>query len=250
MQEKKLANKVAIVTGASSGIGEATALALANLGANVAIMARRADRLNDLAKRIKTSGADALVIEGDVSDAKQCQKAIADTKQKWGRIDILINNAGVMLLGPVEGAELEDWRRMVNINVLGLMYMTHAVLPHMSAQHSGHIVNISSVSGRIASAGTAVYNATKWAVGAFSEALRQEVHKSKIRVTIIEPGAVSTELVNHITNSSAKERVTKFVQSMTPLQSEDIAQAISYAVSQPLHVNVNEILIRPTEQAI
>ena len=148
----------------------------------------------------------------------------------------------------IDGADTEDWRRMVNTNVLGLMYATHAALPIMKAQGEGHIVNISSVAGRLAQAGSGVYNATKWAVGGFSEALRQEVHNDKIRVTIIEPGAVATELTDHITNPEAKQRVKTWVQSLTPLESEDIAAAIVYAVTQPLRVNVNEILIRPTDQ--
>ena len=197
----KLEGKVAVVTGASSGIGEATALALVVEGAKVAVAARRGDRLEEL-----------------------------------------------MLLGSIDGANTEDWRRMVNTNILGLMYATHAVLPILKAQGGGHIVNISSVAGRTARAGSGVYNATKWGVGAFSESLRQEVYKDKIRVTIIEPGAVATELSNHITDTEAKERIEEWVKSMTPLESEDIARAIVYAVSQPPHVNVNEILIRPTEQ--
>jgi len=165
-----------------------------------------------------------------------------------GRVDILVNNAGVMLLGPIDGADTEDWRRMVNLNVLGLMYATHAVLPLMKAQGEGHIINISSVAGRTASANVGVYNATKWGVGAFSEALRQEVHKDKIRVTVIEPGIVATELGEHITNTEVKERLQARVAAMTPLESEDIAAAIVYAVTQPPRVNVNEILIRPTDQ--
>jgi NADP-dependent 3-hydroxy acid dehydrogenase YdfG len=244
----KLDGKVAIVTGASSGIGEATALALAAQGARVALAARRADRLETLTQRIADSGGQAVPIVADVADEAQVGEMVDKTKAQWGRIDILVNNAGVMLLGPIDGANTEDWRRMININVLGLMYATHAVLPLMKAQGEGHIVNISSVAGRIARAGTGVYNATKWAVGAFSEALRQEVYKDKIRVTIIEPGVVATELPQHITDPRGKEQAQALYQSMTPLESQDIAAAIAYAVTQPPHVNVNEILIRPTEQ--
>lgn len=244
----KLNNKVAIVTGASSGIGEATALALAAEGAKVALVARRADRLEKLVKRISESGGQALPIVADVADDTQAHEMVQKAKDQFGRVDILVNNAGVMLNGPIEGADTEDWRRMVNTNVLGLMYATHAALPIMKAQGEGHIVNISSVAGRIAQAGSGVYNATKWGVGGFSEALRQEVHKDKIRVTIIEPGAVATELTEHITNPAAKERIQAWVKSLTPLESEDIAAAIIYAVTQPPRVNVNEILIRPTDQ--
>lgn len=248
MSTGKLDGKVALVTGASSGIGEATAIALAAEGARVALAARRADRLEKLVKRILDNGGQALPIVADVADDAQAHDMVLKTNAEWGRIDILVNNAGVMLNGPIDGADTEDWRRMVNTNVLGLMYATHAALPIMKAQGQGHIVNISSVAGRTAQAGSGVYNATKWGVGAFSEALRQEVYQDKIRVTIIEPGVVATELADHITNSAAKERIQTWVKSLTPLESEDIAAAIVYAVTQPLRVNVNEILIRPTEQ--
>ncbi len=244
----KLEGKVAVVTGASSGIGEATALALAAEGAKVAVAARRADRLEELVKRIRETGEQAFPIVADVVDEAQARDIVLKTKDEFGRVDILVNNAGVMLLGQIDGANTEDWRRMINTNLLGLMYTTHAVLPIMKAQGEGHIVNISSVAGRTARAGIGVYNATKWGVGAFSEALRQEVYKNKIRVTIIEPGAVATELSSHITDPEAKERIQTWVQSMKPLESEDIAAAIVYAVTQPPHVNVNEILVRPTEQ--
>ncbi|MBD1999140.1 SDR family NAD(P)-dependent oxidoreductase [Leptolyngbya sp. FACHB-541] len=244
----KLAGKVAIVTGASSGIGEATALALADVGATVAIAARRSDRLEALAKRILDQGGEVLSITADVSDEAQVKAMVQKTHAEYGRVDILVNNAGVMLLGMIDGANTEDWRRMININVLGLMYATHAVLPIMKAQGAGHIVNISSVAGRFANAGTGVYNATKWAVGAFSESLRKEVYQNNIRVTIIEPGLVATELPQHITDPSAKGRARQFYGSVKALESEDIAVAIAYAVTQPSHVNVNEILIRPTEQ--
>jgi NADP-dependent 3-hydroxy acid dehydrogenase YdfG len=245
---KKLAGKVAIVTGASSGIGEATALALAAEGAAVAIAARRSDRLEALAARISDQGGTVLAVTADVSDEAQIADVVSKTQTEFGRIDILVNNAGVMLLGMIDGANTEDWRRMINLNVLGLMYATHAVLPIMKAQGVGHIVNISSVAGRVANAGTGVYNATKWAVGAFSEALRKEVYQNNIRVTIIEPGLVATELPQHITDAAAKERTANFYGSLKNLDSEDIANAIAYAVTQPPHVNVNEILIRPTEQ--
>lgn len=243
-----LTGKIAIVTGASSGIGEATALALAEEGAKVALVARRADRLEALTKRIQSNGGEALFIVADITDDAQAHDIVHKTQAQWGTVDILINNAGVMLLGAIDGADTEDWRRMINTNVLGLMYATHAALPIMKAQQQGHIVNISSVAGRVANAGSGVYNATKWAVGAFSESLRKEVYKDNIRVTIIEPGLVATELPQHITNPAAKEVAKNFYGSVTNLESEDIAAAIIYALSQPARVNVNEILIRPTEQ--
>lgn len=243
-----ISGKVAIVTGASSGIGEATAIALAAAGAKVVIAARRGDRLQSLSQRIQQSGGEVLALTVDVADESQVRDLVAKTQNQWGRIDILVNNAGVMLLGMIDGANTEDWRRMMNINVLGLMYATHAVLPIMKSQGEGHIVNVSSVAGRVANAGSGVYNASKWAVNAFSEALRKEVYQNSIRVTIIEPGLVATELPQHITDLGAKERAAGFYGSLKNLESEDIAGAIVYAVTQPPHVNVNEILIRPTEQ--
>lgn len=244
----KLEGKTALVTGASSGIGEATALALAAEGASVAVAGRRADRLESLVQRITEAGGKAKAITADVSLEDQAREMVTAANAEFGHLDILVNNAGVMLLGPIGNADTEDWRRMIQTNVMGLMYATHAALPLMRAQGSGHIVNISSVAGRTARAGAGVYNASKWGVGAFSESLRQEVYKDKIRVTIIEPGAVATELTHHITNADAKQQIEGFIQGMTPLESEDIAAAILYAVTQPPRVNVNEILIRPTDQ--
>lgn len=245
----KLEGKVALVTGASSGIGEATALALASEGARVGIAARRRDRLEDLARRIVERGGQSLIIEADVADEAQARRMVKETRDKWGRLDILINNAGVMLLGPIVGADTEDWRRMVHINLLGLMYATHAALPILVEQGGGDVANVSSVAGRSARSGSGVYNATKFGVGAFSEALRQEVTKTHhIRVILIEPGAVATELPNHITNEQARQNAGQLYNTSKILQSEDIADAIVYAVSRPDYVAVNEVLIRPTEQ--
>ncbi len=249
----KLDGKVALVTGASSGIGEATALALAREGARVAVSARRADRLAPLVGRIEAEGGQALAVTADVAQEDQARRMVLEANAKWGRLDILVNNAGVMLLGPISGADTEDWRRMIGTNVLGLMYATHAALPLLKEDKvkesgGGHVVNVSSVAGRTARAGSGVYNASKWGVGAFSESLRQEVYKDRIRVTIIEPGAVATELTDHITHPETKQQIKQFIDAMTPLESEDIAAAIAYAVTQPPRVNVNEILVRPTEQ--
>lgn len=245
---EQLSQKIAIVTGASSGIGEATALALAAGGAKVALVARRAQRLEALKQKIEASGGEAIAIVADITDEAQANDIVNKTQAHWGQVNILVNNAGVMLLGVIDGANTEDWRRMFNTNVMGLMYATHAALPIMKSQKQGHIINISSVAGRVANAGTGVYNATKWAVGAFSESLRKEVYQDNIRVTIIEPGLVATELPQHITDAAAQERAKNFYGSITTLESEDIAAAIIYAVTQPPRVNVNEILIRPTEQ--
>ncbi len=244
----KLEGKVAIVTGSSSGIGEATAIALAAEGAKVAIAARRAERLNALAERIAASGGTALPIVTDVTDDAQVNHLVQKAIAELGGLDILVNNAGIAVLGTIESGNVADWRRSIEINVLGVLSATHAVLPFLKAQQSGHIVNISSVAGRTARAGIGVYNATKWGVNAISEALRQEVYKDNIRVTIIEPGLVDTEINDHITDPVSKQRIEERRKALTPLQAEDIAAAIVYAVTQPQRVNVNEILIRPTGQ--
>jgi len=244
----KLTGKVALVTGASSGIGEATALALVSEGARVAIVARRSDRLEALVKLIQQNGGEALPIIADITDDEQAHQAIIKANQQLGRLDILVNNAGVMLLSPVLESNTKDWRNMINTNLLGLMYTTHAALPLMKAQGSGHIINISSTAGRFANPSAAVYSATKFGVVAFSEALRREVYKDKIRVTIIEPGLVDTELSDHIPNAETKKQTEAWKKSVQQLTSEDIAVGILYAVTQPAHVNVNEILIRPTDQ--
>lgn len=247
---EKLKDKVAIVTGASSGIGEATAAALARAGAQVALVARREDRMLALSDSIEKEGLRRpLHFVTDVSNHSQVAKAVKETVDRLGRIDILINNAGVMYVGPVEGANPADWKKMLDINVLGLMYCTHAVLPTMLKQECGDIVNISSVSGRLVSSRSAAYSATKFAVNAFAEGLRQEVQTQGVRVTLIEPGAVATELTDHITDDKTKSTVKEWVSKMTPLTSEDIANSIVYAVTQPRSVSVNEILIRPTDQA-
>lgn len=242
----KLDGKVAIVTGASSGIGEATAIALSAEGAKVAATARRSERLEQLARKVE--GSDFLAITADVRSEQDCERIVQETVAKWGRVDILVNNAGVMLLGPIVDADTEDWRRMIDTNLYGLIYATHKALPVMKRQGSGHIVNISSTAGRTTMVNGGVYNLTKWGVNAFSDSLRQEVHKHKIRVTIIEPGVVQTELRDHITVKEVKDDINAWAESMEQLQSEDIAASILYAVTQPLHVNVNEILIRPTDQ--
>jgi len=244
-----LRGKVALVTGASSGIGEATAYALASEGAYVVASARRPDRLDAVAKHIQDRDGQVMTIVSDVADEKQANDMVNKAAERWGRLDIVVNNAGVMLLGKIGGANTEDWRRMVGVNVLGLMYTTHAALPYLQRQKSGHIVNISSVAGRTARVGSGAYNATKWGVVAFSEALRQEVLEDNIRVTVIEPGAVATELSSHITDPDAKRETQDWVKSIHPLQAEDIANAIVYAVTQPQHVDINEMLIRPSQQA-
>ncbi|MER9213377.1 SDR family NAD(P)-dependent oxidoreductase [Mesorhizobium sp. M0663] len=242
-----LAGKVALVTGASSGIGEATAVALAAAGAKVAIAARRADRLEALAARIEKAGGTALRIEADVTSNDDVSAMVDKVVAEWSRLDILVNNAGVMLLSPAAQAVLDDWRRMVELNLLALMGVTKAALPHLRAA-KGHIVNVSSVAGRVANPGASGYAATKFGVVGFSESLRREVYADKVRVTVIEPGLVRTELGDHVTNPAAKAGLDQRLAAMEALTAEDIAAAILYAVSQPAHVNVNEIVIRPTDQ--
>jgi NADP-dependent 3-hydroxy acid dehydrogenase YdfG len=248
-----LEGTVALVTGASSGIGEATARALAAEGAKVAVAARRLERLERLAEEIGRSGHTALAIESDITDQAQATEAVDRTVDELGRLDILVNNAGQMLLGPIEAAPTEEWDRMIDLNLKGLINTTHAAIPHLlnAAEDSGRgcadVVNISSVAGRIARAGSGVYNLTKFGVGAFSESLRQEFAGRRIRSIVIEPGAVDTELSDHI-RDGIRERVRERFADMEMLQSEDIAAAIAFAVTRPAHVSLNEVLIRPTEQ--
>ncbi len=245
-----LEGKVAAVTGASSGIGEATALALAAEGAAVSLGARRQDRIEALAKRISDEGGRAIAIETDVAEEERANAFVERTNEELGRLDILVNNAGVMLLGPVAGADTEEWRRMVDVNLLGLLYCTHAALPIMGAAGSGDIVNVSSVAGRQANMGSGVYNLTKWGVVGFSEALRQECARAGVRVTAIEPGWVDTELQGHNENPQVQASIEKMMgQIGKVLEPEDIARAITYAVTQPAHVSINEMLIRPSGQS-
>jgi NADP-dependent 3-hydroxy acid dehydrogenase YdfG len=245
---------VALVTGASSGIGEATARALASAGASVAIAARRADRLERLAGQIRDAGGTALPIEADVSSAEQASSAVERTVSELGRLDTLINNAGVMLLGPIEDAPLEEWERMVDVNVSGLLYCAHAALPHLlraaddEPRQVADVVNVSSVAGRVARAGSGVYNLTKHGVGAFSESLRQEVASRHVRVSLIEPGAVSTELRSH-NRPEIQDQIEKRFASVEVMETDDIADAILYIVTRPRRVAINEVLIRPSEQA-
>jgi len=247
--EKTLQGKVVAITGASSGIGEATAALLAEAGAAVSLGARRADRLEALAKQIQAGGGKALAIETDITQESEAQGFIERTKKELGRLDVLVNNAGVMLLGPVIGADTNEWRRMVEVNILGLLYCTHAALPIMLEQGGGDIVNVSSVAGRQAAPGAAVYNFTKFGVCGFSEALRQEANRGKVRVTVIEPGFVDTELQGHSSHPMIAPAVEKMKAEIGEvLKAEDIARGILYAVSQPPHVSVNEVLIRPTGQ--
>jgi len=243
-----LSGQVVAVTGASSGIGEATASACARAGAAVTLAARRADRIEALAQRIVQDGGRAVAIPTDVGEEAQARAFVERTHSELGRLDVLVNNAGVMLLGPIANADTEEWRRMIHANLFGVLYCTHAALPVMAEQGSGHIVNVSSVAGRIARAGSGVYNLTKFGVGAFSESLRQEGVSLGVRVTLIEPGAVATELPGH-NRPEILEQMAKRFQGVTPLAAEDIANAVLYAIGQPANVSVNEVLVRPRAQA-
>jgi NADP-dependent 3-hydroxy acid dehydrogenase YdfG len=244
MAASSLSGRTALVTGASSGIGEATARALALAGVKVAITARRRDRLEKLAGEM--GGAE--VIEADLSDPDAAQAAVRTAEAQLGQLDILVNNAGVMYLEPIDEADLERWRKMLELNVLGLIATTQAALPGMRSRKTGHIVNVASTAGRIAGANAAGYNASKFGVVGFSEALRKEAYMDNIRVTVIEPGVVETELREHVAHQKAQAAINTYADAMRQLKSEDIADAILYAVSRPDHVNVNEILIRPTDQ--
>lgn len=245
----KLSGKVAVITGASSGIGEATAEALAAEGAHVVIAARREDRLEELKGRIESNGSRVMSVVCDVTDEEQAHDLIQRAEQEFGSVDILVNNAGVMLLSKIEKGLSDQWRQMFDVNVLGLLYATDAAVEVMKRQKSGHIVNISSVAGRKVRPTGGVYSGTKWAVNAVSEGLRQELLEDNIRITVIEPGAVETELASHITDEEVIQEHKQRFGSIEVMQPEDIAGAITYAATQPERLSVNEILIRPTRQA-
>jgi NADP-dependent 3-hydroxy acid dehydrogenase YdfG len=246
-----LAGTVALVTGGSSGIGAATAAALAAHGAAVAVAARRKDRLEAVASDIRANGGTALVLESDVTVERQAVDAVERTVGELGRLDTLVNNAGVMLLGPAVDAPLSEWQQMVELNVLGLLYCAHAAVPHLlraagdGPRQVADMVNISSVAGRVARNGNGVYSLTKHGVGAFSESLRQELTKRYVRVSLVEPGATATELAGHNRPEVLESIRSQFGQTM---DATDIADAIAYIVTRPRHVAVNEMLIRPTEQ--
>ena len=242
-----LEDRVAAVTGASSGIGAAAALALSQAGAAVAIGARRADRLRALSERLEQP---CVVREVDVTDEEQAHAFLRAAYDELGGLHILVNNAGLMLLGPVSGADTDEWRRMIGVNLLGLLYCTHAALPLIERSGGGDIVNVSSVAGRQAGAGGAVYNLTKFGVHGFSEALRQEALHADVRVTVVAPGHVDTELQGHNVNPVVRaglERAREQIGEV--LAAEDIAEAILHAVTRPRHVCFNEIVVRPTKQS-
>jgi NADP-dependent 3-hydroxy acid dehydrogenase YdfG len=249
----RLEGAVALVTGASSGIGAATALALAEQGAGVALVARRTDRLEELSDRIRGNGGTPLALTADVSREEAAREAVERAVAELGRLDVLVNNAGVMLVGPLVDAPIEEWRRMIDLNLLGLLFCTHAALPHLlraaadGPRGVADLVNVSSVAGRKTRRGSALYSATKHAVGAFSEGLRQEITERHVRVSVVEPGAVRTELIGQ-NRPEIREQLQQRWASYELMEASDIADAIVYAVTSPRRVSVSEVLIRPTEQ--
>jgi NADP-dependent 3-hydroxy acid dehydrogenase YdfG len=250
----KLTDTVALVTGASSGIGEATARELARLGATVVLVARRKHRLDALVGDIARAGGHAFALALDITDRASAEAAVQQTIDRFGRLDILVNNAGVMIIGPVAENAVEDWERMIALNQRALLYMTRAALPHLQAaaaegaRRVADIVNISSYAGRIASPNFAVYNMTKFGVNGFTEALRQELGGGHVRVGVLEPGAVKTEL-NDNHQGAMRADIDAFFASMEALDAADIADGVVYMVTRPRHAAIGELWIMPTEQA-
>jgi NADP-dependent 3-hydroxy acid dehydrogenase YdfG len=250
---KRLEGTVALVTGASSGIGAATAHSLAAEGATLALLARRRDRLQELADAIRDRGGNALVVEADITVRQQAEAAVEQVVSELGRLDTLVNNAGLMHVAQVADASPDEWDQMLQVNVQGLLYVTRAALPHLlraaenSPRRVSDLVNISSTAGRVARPGTAVYNLTKFGLNGFAEALRQEVMQKRVRVSVVEPGTVGTELSSHLADG-ARQAVEAQIKDMELLRPEDIADAVSYIVTRDRHVAVNEILVRAAEQ--
>ena len=244
---------VALITGASSGIGAATASALAAQGATVVLAARRTSRIQEATAKIRADGGTALALGADITRAEDAREIVSTTVAEFGRLDTLVNNAGTMLLGPAVDAPLEEWERMVQVNLLGLMYCTHAALPHLltaaadSRRQVADLVNISSVAGRFPRNGSSGYNATKFGVTGFSEAIRQEVTRRHVRVSVLEPGAVDTELVSH-NRPEIQERHTQRFADTKKMEATDIADTIAFVVTRPWYMSVNEVVLRPTEQ--
>lgn len=243
-----IAGKIVVITGASSGLGEATARHLSELGAVVVLGARRIDRITALAKELAGSEEKAIALQTDVTQSGQVRKLVEAAVEKYGRIDVMINNAGLMPHSPLDRLKIDDWDRMIDVNIKGVLYGIAAALPYMQQQKSGHIINVSSVAGHKVRPGSAVYAATKHAVLALSEGLRQEVKPYNIRTTVISPGAIATELPNSITEADIADSVRKIYEIAIPADS--FARAVAFAMSQPDEIDVNEILFRPTRQDI
>ena len=242
-------NKVVVITGASSGLGEAAARHLAAQGATVVLGARRADRIEALAAELTAAGHKARAVVTDVTDREQVRNLVDTAVREFGRIDVMLNNAGLMPLAPLERLKVDEWDRMIDVNIKGVLYGIAAALPHMKERKSGHIINVSSVYGHVVDPGATVYCATKFAVRALSEGLRREVKPYDIRTTVISPGAVSTELLEHISEKDIQEGTRDFV-SRIAVGADTFARMVAFAISQPEDVDVNEILFRPTAQPV
>ena len=242
-------NKIVVVTGASSGLGEATARLLSAQGATVVLGARRADRLQSLAKDLESRGGKALALTTDVTRREQVKALVDSAVQAYGRIDVMINNAGLMPQAALERLKVDEWEQMIDVNIKGVLYGIAAALPHMQRQKAGHFINVSSVAGHRVGPGFAVYAATKYAVRALSEGLRQEVKPYNIRTTVISPGAVATELPDSVTDPDASKRIRTFYEQFA-VPADSFARAVVFAMSQPEDVDINEILYRPTKQEV
>jgi len=245
--DNNIEGKVVVITGASSGLGEATALHLSSQGANLVLGARRADRINALAHKLAGNSGKAIALETDVTDRAQVKRLVDAAVQTYGRIDVMINNAGLMPQSLLESLMVDDWDRMIDVNIKGVLYGIAAALPYMKERKSGHIINVSSVAGHKVGPGGAVYAATKHAVLALSEGLRQEVKPYNIRTTVISPGAVATELPNTVTDPAVAERIKKLYDEVA-IPADAFARAVAFAIGQPEDVDVNEIVFRPTRQ--
>ncbi len=246
---QNIEGKVVVITGASSGLGEAAARLLAHEGARVALGARRADRIQRLAKELIGAGGKALALTTDVTQVAQVRALVEAAVETYGRIDVMINNAGLMPHSPLERLKIDDWNRTIDVNIKGVLYGIAAALPHMKARKSGHIINVSSVAGHKVGAGGAVYAATKYAVRALSEGLRQEVKPYNIRTTVISPGAIATELPDSITELDVAQNIHEFYEQFA-IPADSFARAVAFAISQPDEVDINEILFRPTRQTL
>lgn len=244
-----IAGKIIVITGASSGLGEATARLLADRGASLVLGARRRDRIQSLARELTASGGKAIAVTTDVTDRTQVKTLVDTTVETYGRVDVMINNAGLMPQAPLDRFKVDEWDRMIDVNLKGVLYGIAAALPHMQQQKSGHFVNVSSVAGHKVGPGFAVYAATKFAVRALSEGLRIEVKPYNIRTTVISPGAVATELPNSITDADTAAKVGNFYANVA-IPADSFARAVAFAISQPEDVDINEILFRPTRQEI
>ncbi len=246
--ENNIAGKVVVITGASSGLGEASAWHLSELGANVVLGARRVNRIQALADKLTGNGGKAIAIETDVTDRAQVQRLVDTAVQTYGRIDVIVNNAGLMPQSLLENLQIDEWDRMIDVNIKGVLYGIAAALPYMKERKSGHIINVSSVAGHKVGPGGAVYSATKHAVLALSEGLRQEVKPYNLRTTVVSPGAVATELPNTVTDPAVAARIHQLYEEVA-IPAGSFARAVAFAISQPEDVDVNEILFRPTQQA-